>query len=229
MAQTILIKRSNVANKVPTNSQIIDGELALNTNDGRLYTVSGSTGSGTGTIVEIGSRSSFSTAPASPVSGQLWWDSANGTLKVWNGSAWVPSVSQLTNVSTSGNSTLGDASSDTLTVNATSTFNAPVDMNSTLNVDGAFTTTSNTTLGDSAGDALTVNATSTFNAPVDMNSTLNVDGAATFNGGVTIENGDALTFNGNAFTVARKFTVKDSSGTIVIGGWMLDTDSTVNN
>ena len=189
MAQTILIKRSNVANKVPTNSQIIDGELALNTNDGRLYTVSGSSGSGTGTVVEIGSRSSFSTAPASPVSGQLWWDSANATLKVWNGSAWVPSVSQLTNVSTSGNSTLGDASSDTLTVNATST----------------------------------------FNAPVDMNSTLNVDGAATFNGGVTIENGDALTFNGNAFTVARKFTVKDSSGTIVIGGWMLDTDSTVNN
>lgn len=48
MPQTILLKKSSVANKVPTNLQLVAGELAVNTNDGVLYTLKGTT------VVEIG-------------------------------------------------------------------------------------------------------------------------------------------------------------------------------
>ena len=68
MSQTVLIKRSSVAAKVPTTAQLSLGELALNTYDGKLYlkknvlgvesvvevgavTISGdATGTGNGTI-----------------------------------------------------------------------------------------------------------------------------------------------------------------------------------
>ena len=37
MAQTILIKRSNTSNAIPSTSQLSLGELALNTADAKLY------------------------------------------------------------------------------------------------------------------------------------------------------------------------------------------------
>ena len=37
MAQTVKLKRSSVANKVPTASDLELGELAMNTNDGKVY------------------------------------------------------------------------------------------------------------------------------------------------------------------------------------------------
>ena len=37
MANTALIKRSSVANKVPTTSDLSLGELAVNTYDGKLF------------------------------------------------------------------------------------------------------------------------------------------------------------------------------------------------
>jgi hypothetical protein len=42
MANTILLKRSGTAAKVPTTGQLSIGELSLNYTDGRLYTTSGS-------------------------------------------------------------------------------------------------------------------------------------------------------------------------------------------
>ena len=37
MAQTVKLKRSSVAEKVPTTSDLELGELAMNTNDGKVY------------------------------------------------------------------------------------------------------------------------------------------------------------------------------------------------
>ena len=51
MTQTILLKRSAVALKVPTTAQVALGELAANTFDGKLYL---SVSNGTPAIVEIG-------------------------------------------------------------------------------------------------------------------------------------------------------------------------------
>jgi hypothetical protein len=51
MANTIKIKRSAVAGKAPTTSDLQLGELALNTYDGKLYTKKDN---GTASIVELG-------------------------------------------------------------------------------------------------------------------------------------------------------------------------------
>lgn len=50
MAQTILLKRSTTASKVPTTAQLTQGELALNTTDGKAYMLNTS---GTA-ILEVG-------------------------------------------------------------------------------------------------------------------------------------------------------------------------------
>ncbi len=52
MANTIQLKRSSIASKVPTTTQLSLGELALNTYDGRLYT---KIDDGTASIVELSS------------------------------------------------------------------------------------------------------------------------------------------------------------------------------
>jgi hypothetical protein len=96
MANTIKIKRSAVAAKVPTTSDLALGELALNTYDGKLYTKKDN---GTASIVELsggggGQTYTFSsTAPASPAAGDEWLDSTSGILYTYvndgNSSAWV--------------------------------------------------------------------------------------------------------------------------------------------
>ena len=50
MANTIQLKRSSIASKVPTTTQLSLGELALNTFDGKLYT---KIDDGTASIVEL--------------------------------------------------------------------------------------------------------------------------------------------------------------------------------
>lgn len=52
MANTIKIKRSSVAGKIPTTAQLELGELAVNTTDGKLYTKKEV--SGVASVVEIG-------------------------------------------------------------------------------------------------------------------------------------------------------------------------------
>ena len=51
MAQTILLKRSAVAGRVPTTSDVPLGSLALNTYDGKLFTKTNQ--SGTEAIVDL--------------------------------------------------------------------------------------------------------------------------------------------------------------------------------
>lgn len=98
-----------------------------------------------------------------------------------------------------GNTVLGDSASDTLTVNATSTFKAPVSMQDVGIVN--LTVTGNTILGDATGDTLTVNATSTFASPSRFNA------LATFNNGATVSNGSAFTFDGtNNATISKAST-----------------------
>jgi hypothetical protein len=94
----------------------------------------------------------------------------------------------------STNTTIGDAATDVLNVNAVSDFNANV------NVDGILTqtanaifsgdlvniTSTNTTIGDAGTDALNVNAVSDFNANV------NIDGITTHTANVSITDSDYL-------------------------------------
>ena len=73
MANTFRLKRSSVANKVPTTGDLQLGELALNTYDGKLYT---KRDNGTATIVEIGAGGGVSDGDKGDItvssSGTVW-------------------------------------------------------------------------------------------------------------------------------------------------------------
>ena len=61
MAQTVKLKRSDVAAKVPLTTDLALGELAVNTNDGVLYTLMND---GTNKIVQLGGQSVTATVTA---------------------------------------------------------------------------------------------------------------------------------------------------------------------
>lgn len=131
MPQTIKLKRSAVANQVPTTGQLDLGEMAINTNDGKLF-IRKSNGT-TDVIMEIkaslqGTSSKVTTSTVSPtdpapVTGDLWFDSLNNRLKYYNGTSWKEVASELEDLTVYGDTILGDnAATDTLTVNAATTF-----------------------------------------------------------------------------------------------------------
>lgn len=64
MAQVIKIKRSAVASKIPATADLALGELAMNTNDGKLFMKKNN---GTDAIVEIGATQTASNVGASGV------------------------------------------------------------------------------------------------------------------------------------------------------------------
>jgi hypothetical protein len=86
MANIIKLKQSSVAGKVPISGDLVQGELAVNTNDEKLYMKNSS-----GTIVEIsgGSYDSSTTAPSSPDNGDHWFDPDTGILYVRVASTWL--------------------------------------------------------------------------------------------------------------------------------------------
>lgn len=92
MANTIRIKRSAVASKVPLTTDLQLGELAINTFDGKLYTKKDN---GTASIVEIGAAASgvtsFSagTTGLTPSTGTTGAITLAGTLAVANGGTGV--------------------------------------------------------------------------------------------------------------------------------------------
>lgn len=61
MASTIRLKRSSVATKVPTTTQLDLGELAINTRDGKLFL---KRADGSEEIIEVGARWGAFTAVA---------------------------------------------------------------------------------------------------------------------------------------------------------------------
>lgn len=96
-----------------------------------------------------------------------------------------------------GNTMLGNASSDTLTVAATSTFNAPVTINSTLHVTGA--TTLDSTLGAGATTVTTLHATgaatldSTLNAHATTVTTLHATGGGLLDSDLVVGGNESVT------------------------------------
>lgn len=100
MASTVKIKRSNVAGKNPTTSDIAAGELALNTNDGRLYSTDGvkvfeiganvhSLSVGTGTFSIANGIITFPTTDGA--AGQILSTDGAGTIS-WANNSGQPAV-----------------------------------------------------------------------------------------------------------------------------------------
>jgi len=139
----------------------------------------------------------------------------NGTLALLDISQTFLGTQTFNDISVTGNTTLGNANSDALTVNATSTFNAPI-TGASATFNNNLTVNDNTTLGNAPADALTVNATSTFNAPITGTS-------ATFNNNLTVNGnttlGDATT---DVITIKGKLNDGSSNGilnqVLAVGG-----------
>lgn len=91
MANTFRLKRSAVQGKVPTTGDLQLGELALNTYDGKLYTLRDN---GTSSVVEIGGSSGVSSFSAgstglTPSTSSTGAVTLGGTLAVANGGTGV--------------------------------------------------------------------------------------------------------------------------------------------
>jgi hypothetical protein len=140
------------------------------------------------------------------------WDTTLNRWQKWSGTAWAELTASYaltgltcTSFSNTGNTTLGDASADSVTVNAaTFTFVNTTTVAGNLTLTGAVSFTGNTTLGDTAGDSVTFNAaTLTFANATTISGSLTYSGAVVFGGGVTLGDaaGDAVTFVSNTATV----------------------------
>lgn len=111
----IILKNSNVANKRPDPASLADGEVAINTTSvspGLFFKDSA------GGLVKAGPTAYGTTAPNStPASdgfagnytGELWYDSTVGVLKIYTGSNWVPTYYQtdLVGLTDGGKTSLG--------------------------------------------------------------------------------------------------------------------------
>jgi len=92
-------------------------------------------------------------------------------------------VTGITNLN--GSSNIGDAAADVVTVNGTTTFNAPVTV-----ADGQATTLNgNVTLGNTSADVIEVNGTTNFDAAITVNSTATFAGVSTFAHPINLQNG----------------------------------------
>ena len=138
-----------------------DGNTVLGTDGSHYLTVNAATTfAPTATVT---ANAPVTLSPSAPLTAQAAV-SAGSTLTVAG------------TMTASGNTVLGTANTNSLTVNAASTFdaattfatsapitaNAPISANSAVTVAGPFTATNNTTIGTNSSQTLTVNANTTF-------------------------------------------------------------------
>lgn len=65
-------------------------------------------------FIHLLENSSNSTAPGAPLTGQLWWDKANGLMKVYNGTAWKTISASTASGSAPSSNVTGDLWFDTI-------------------------------------------------------------------------------------------------------------------
>lgn len=114
-----------------------------------------------------------------------------------------------------GNVSFGTDSTNTMTVNSTGSFLAPVTFASTLTANG------NVVIGDAAADTLTVTSTSTFSSLVNFGANIVVTGSATLNGNVSIGDAaaDVILIRGiSTFSANSTFTANlTANGNVTLG------------
>ena len=102
MANTIKLKNSGTASAVPGSLEL--GELGINYADGKIYYKNGSS-----QITQFSSGqkiTSSTTAPASPASGDLWFESDTAKTFIYYDSFWVEICGALVAASSDGTTTL---------------------------------------------------------------------------------------------------------------------------
>jgi hypothetical protein len=85
MASPVFIpKKSTIASKVPTTSDLQLGEICVNHSDRKIFARHPN-----GTVYQLSGSSIGDTAPTNPGSGQIWVDTTTLRLFVWHDDAWV--------------------------------------------------------------------------------------------------------------------------------------------
>jgi hypothetical protein len=170
MANTIKLKRSAVPAKVPTTGDLQLGELALNTYDGKLYTLKND---GVATIVQIGATATtpnsltFNNSGSGGVSGSTF--DGNSALTVSYNTIGAPSTTGTNASGTWGISITGSAA--TLTTTRTiwgQNFNGGANVSGNLTAVGNITGTGAVTLTATSA-ALNLTATGANNVVINTN------------------------------------------------------------
>ena len=147
---TIITKNSSTASAVPTTSDLVQGELAVNVADKRLFTEDNAT-----QIIELGTSPSSLTTPTATVTGTL---TANGTLNSNNAVLTGGSVNGIIIGASSPLAITGSVITATtgFTGNVTGAVTGNVTGNLTGNVTGNVT-------GDLTGNVTATSGTTTLN------------------------------------------------------------------
>ena len=155
MANTIKIKQSSVASRVPQASDLEQGELAINTNDEKLYTKNSS-----GSVVELGRLPAINdvtdASVSSPVDGQLL--QYNNSTGMWeNVTINLPQFYEQTTEPTSPNNgdTWYDDSEGRVFIRVTGNWIVIADTNIVLGYDGGDSDNATYTETLDAGNAST--------------------------------------------------------------------------
>ena len=174
---------------------------------------------GSATDMNIGDTGGAGTTTihnAAQIDGNVAVGSSVFTVDSTNGNTYAAGTFNVDGATTlDGNVTLGDAAADTVTIEGTTTVN------------GNISTTGTTTLGDAAGDTVTINGNTTIANTLTVTGAQTYNGAATFNGGVTIQAGDTVTLDGIGISDVKQFTIKNSAGTTILGGYLVSTSNAV--
>jgi hypothetical protein len=210
-------------------------------------------------IGEAASLSFGPTAPTLDVAtGDLWYDTTELQLKAYNGASWK-TVGARQEATEPASASEGDLWFDTTknkllaydgsvwnTVGSTSSTTAPTGPSEG---DLWFDTTNDKLKAWDGTDWITVGSTSSVAQPTsaqegDLWYDQANDQLKAYNGTSWVEVGYKVTdvqvtnnltldgafiFDGQTFTDVHKFTVKDAGGTILVGGWLLDTDTNPAN
>jgi len=223
MATKILLKKSVTGGASPLTSDLDQGELAINLVDRKIYTKDNANN-----ITEITGAYVDAVAPANPVEGDVWYDSANNLLKAYNGSTFE--AAGYTTVGALEDVTLTTITSgDHLTWNGT----AFVNSNFEADVEGLLTATNT---GTGHGELTYANGVYTFDkvTSAEVRADISVtdvsgDGSLSYDNGTGV-----ITYTGpSAAEVRAHHTagtgVTITSGEIAIGQPVATTDDVTFN
>ena len=215
---TIQHKRSSIAGNAPGAGVLAIGELAINFADKTLYTKDAS-----GNVIIIARDvSKSSMAPASPIEGDLWYDTGANLLKAYNGTTWDAVGFVVGNNKEIQFNDGGIVGSD-----PDLTFDKTTDTLSAknLNIPGTFTIfalNANGSIG-TAGQVLKSDGTKTYWATdsLDANAIITFANTITFSNTVSV---NALSANGSVGT-AGQVLASDGADTY----WVTPTNGTITN
>jgi len=189
MSSTIKIKRSNTSGNAPDTNNIVEGELALNTADGILYSRGGDT------IFEVGANLTTPlTVDPSTASDTITLGSTDQEGTITLGQSTATNIINIGNAQTANGAT------------------------QTINIGGNNASSGDTTLNLAANTNLAADTAVTIgNSNTTGNMTVAIRGASTFTNGATNFNGGNFTVNPAAANNTITLGKSTGTGTITIG------------